>query len=187
MKRMLTVALAALLAVSTLSGCYGNFALTRKLYHANGQVGDKFLRSGLTWVLVILPVYGIAALVDFVILNTIEFWSGTNPALAAEKDFQFAQGDDSFRIHARKSGDFIDYTIQHYNKTGLVDTTRISWDSRNGTSVVSTNKDNADRQFVVSKDEGKFRIDQYADSRLQDVSWYTPAGSGAAEQFAAAR
>lgn len=187
MKRILTGAVAALLAISTLSGCYGNFALTRKVYQANGQVGDKFLRSGLTWVLVILPVYGLAALVDFVLFNTVEFWSGTNPVLAAEKDLQFAQGDDSFQIHARKSGDFIDYTIQHYNKTGLVDTTRISWDSKSGTSVVATNKDNADRQFVVSKDDGRFRIDQYAGSRLQDVSWYTPAGGGAAGQFTAAR
>lgn len=183
MKRLLLVAMASLVTISTLSGCYGKFALTRKVYEANGQVSDKFLRSGLTWVLVIIPVYGVAALVDFIAFNTIEFWSGKNPVASGEKDFQYVKGDESFQVHARKSGDFVDYTIKHYNKTGLVDTTSINWDIRSGKSVVSTNKDNSAREYVVSKDADRFRIDQYSDRMLQNVSYF----GGSQGQFAAAR
>jgi len=178
MKRLLMVALMAVLTASTFTGCYGKFALTKKVYEANGQVGDKFLRSGLTWVLVIIPVYEVAALVDFIVFNTVEFWSGSNPVVLGEKDFQYAKGEETFKIHASKSGDMVDYTIKHYNKAGLMDTTLISWNAATGKSVVSTNEGGISRNYVVSKDAAAFRIDQYAGKELQKVSYYRPAGVG---------
>lgn len=187
MKRLLMIAMMATLSISMLSGCYGKFALTKKIYQANGQVSDKFLRSGLTWVFIIVPVYGIAALVDFVAFNTIEFWSGSNPVVSGEKDFQYVKGDDSFRIHAIKSGDMVDYTIKHYNQAGLVDTTLINWDIKSGKSVVSTNKDGLAREYVASKDGDKIRVDQYANGKVQDIVWHSPGGAISADQFAAVR
>lgn len=80
MKTLLRIT--ALLLVSVmlfnLAGCYGSFALTRKLYDWNGSVGDKWINSAIMWVFLILPVYEAAGFIDFFILNTIEFWTGSN-------------------------------------------------------------------------------------------------------------
>ncbi len=64
------------------AGCYGKFQLTRSLYEVNRSVEDKYLRTVLTWVLII--PYGIAGLLDFAVFNLIEFWSGENPIVAAQ-------------------------------------------------------------------------------------------------------
>lgn len=67
-------------AVTTvLSGCYGQFALVRALYKVNGSVENKWARSGVTALLVILPVYAFAGLGDVIVVNPIEFWSHVNP------------------------------------------------------------------------------------------------------------
>ncbi|MHB1285269.1 MAG: DUF3332 family protein [Leptospirales bacterium] len=77
--RMLGTGLALLFSAVLLSGCYGQFALVRTLYKANGQVENKWARSGLTALMVILPVYEFAGLGDVIIFNPIEFWSKKNP------------------------------------------------------------------------------------------------------------
>ncbi len=68
------------------SGCYGKFLLTRKLYEWNGSFGDKWLRTIVFWVFVILPVYGIVTFVDAVALNLVEFWTGSNPMATLEHE-----------------------------------------------------------------------------------------------------
>jgi hypothetical protein len=72
-------AVALLCGITLLSGCYGQFALVHTLYKANGQVQNKWARSGLTALMVILPVYEFAGLGDVIIFNPIEFWSKKNP------------------------------------------------------------------------------------------------------------
>ena len=57
------------------TGCFGKFTLTRELYKFNSKVEDKFVRSLVFDVLVILPVYEVAGLVDWAVLNVIEFWT----------------------------------------------------------------------------------------------------------------
>ncbi len=74
-----------LLATIPLSGCFGQFNLVRTVYKLNQAPKDKFVRSLLTWVMVIVPVYSLAALGDFVILNVIEFWTGSNPINASRE------------------------------------------------------------------------------------------------------
>lgn len=59
------------------SGCYGSFPLTRTVYEVNGEITDeKIIHSIVLWIFILLPVYGLAMLVDFVVLNLVEFWSG---------------------------------------------------------------------------------------------------------------
>jgi hypothetical protein len=69
----------SMLILVILSGCYGNFPLTRKVYNWNGEMGDKYMNNIVFWVLNIIPVYGVASLADAVIFNLIEFWTGENP------------------------------------------------------------------------------------------------------------
>lgn len=71
----------ALLAVQ--SACWGGFNLTRKLYRWNGTMGDKWINWLIFLLLVIVPVYEICLVVDFLVLNSIEFWSGSNPVRAS--------------------------------------------------------------------------------------------------------
>lgn len=71
--------LLGLAALVSASGCYGQFALTRKLYTWNGSFGSKFLSTLLMWVMMIIPVYEVVGLIDLWILNLIEFWTGSNP------------------------------------------------------------------------------------------------------------
>lgn len=134
MKNALLKLMVLIVIATSLQGCYGKFALTRKVYSLNGEVHDKFLRSGLTWVLLIVPVYGIAGLADFVVLNTIEFWSGKNPVAEGEKDFRYVDGAERFDIHARKQGDSVTYTITHYNFDSYVDTLHVDWNKTQDTA-----------------------------------------------------
>ena len=61
------------------SGCYGPFNLTRRLYHWNGQVGDKWENEFVFLILAFLPVYGLVTFGDAVVFNSMEFWTGKNP------------------------------------------------------------------------------------------------------------
>ncbi len=60
-----------------LGGCYGAFPITKAIYRMNGDVSDdKWVRSIVFWVLVIVPVYSVASFADAIVLNVIEFWTG---------------------------------------------------------------------------------------------------------------
>jgi hypothetical protein len=63
-------------------GCFGSFNLTKKVYKWNGSVGDKWVNELVFLVLNVVPVYSVAGGIDVVILNTIEFWTGSNPVAA---------------------------------------------------------------------------------------------------------
>lgn len=78
LKHIVLVLLIASIAVMSV-GCYGSFNLTKKVYNWNGTMGDKWTKELVFLVLNIVPVYGVAAWIDVVILNSIEFWTGSNP------------------------------------------------------------------------------------------------------------
>ncbi len=70
------------------TGCFGTFALTRKAYEFHdGISSSKFVKSLLFWI----PggiVYGIVGMLDVVIFNLIEFWSGSNPIAMQEGEHE---------------------------------------------------------------------------------------------------
>ena len=84
--RRVVLAMLALTSLST-SACFGSFPLTRKLYNYNKNISDDkwmqelfFLATG-----VLLPVYGVAGLIDMVILNSQEFWTGKSSMASAPR------------------------------------------------------------------------------------------------------
>jgi hypothetical protein len=84
-KAVIAILLASTILVAT--GCYGTFSLTRKMYSWNGTFDDKFVQSAVMWVFLIIPVYEVCGFIDLLALNTIEFWTGSNPvALTADKE-----------------------------------------------------------------------------------------------------
>lgn len=86
-----------------LTGCYGSYACFNKLLHWNGTLGNKWLNSVVHFVMMVIPVYGIAMFVDILVLNTVEFWAGSNPLASGDSYYEKdAQGNE---IAAVKNAD----------------------------------------------------------------------------------
>ena len=81
MKRKYFTVAAVLLCAGSLmfSSCIGSFGLTNKLLSWNKQVGSKFVNELVFVAFWILPVYEVSGLADILVINSIEFWSGSNP------------------------------------------------------------------------------------------------------------
>lgn len=63
-----------------LSGCLGQNALFNTVQDWNATATEeKFVNQGISFAFWIVPVYGLTLLADIVILNSVEFWTGTNP------------------------------------------------------------------------------------------------------------
>ena len=112
-------------AILSSSACFGSFNLTRKLYAFNKDVSkDKFVRELVFLGLNIVPVYGIAGFVDAVVVNTVEFWTGTNPV-----DMSSTVRVDSTTVVKRvgivKNGERI-MTLSTFKDNKLVATTTMS-------------------------------------------------------------
>lgn len=92
--------LAAVVAVVGITaGCMGSFGLTKLVYNWNDTVTDnKIINNVIFWGLNIIPVYEIAVTVDVVILNTIEFWTGTkllaDAGTSSDVKVAVVEGDD---------------------------------------------------------------------------------------------
>jgi hypothetical protein len=98
--------LLAILTVSASMNCYGGFVATRKIYHWNGSLGNKWVKTIVMWLMIIIPVYPVAALADFVILNALEFWTGSNPLAMkeGESETQLVQyNGKSYQITAKRN------------------------------------------------------------------------------------
>ncbi len=94
-KMILKTTAAGLLAVFSIgaTGCFGEFALTRKVYEwndgiAGDDMGGKVVKTLVFYALNIIPVYGVAGFVDYVVLNLIEFWTGSNPMAMADGEIE---------------------------------------------------------------------------------------------------
>ncbi|MBZ4414959.1 DUF3332 domain-containing protein [Myxococcus sp. RHSTA-1-4] len=94
------------------TGCFGQFKLTQAIWKFNKNIsGEKFVQWLMFLVLVIVPVYEIGALIDALIINSIEFWSGSNPVSSSVDGT-----DDGTRVV----------------KLGPTDTLRLSRDAESG-------------------------------------------------------
>lgn len=85
-KKTLSVALVmALVGSMTLSSCIGSFSLTKKVHEWNQNLGNKFVNELVFIAFCIVPVYEVAAFIDAIVINSIEFWSGSNPVAQGKK------------------------------------------------------------------------------------------------------
>ena len=105
------------------ASCYGKFQLTRTLYDINTSVQDKYVRSAVTWLLII--PYGIAGFRDFAVFNLIEFWSGENPIVSGPQTRVYAKGDDRAVMTIAREGGATVATVERYHAGSLVSTLRI--------------------------------------------------------------
>lgn len=59
------------------ASCIGSFGLFKKVLTWNKNISNKFVNELV--FLVISPAYAVCGVVDLFVLNTVEFWSGSNP------------------------------------------------------------------------------------------------------------
>jgi hypothetical protein len=66
------------------------------LYSWNQTVGGKWVNELVFLVLLVVPVYEISFFIDGIILNSIEFWTGSNPVSMkkGEIEEQLVKGED---------------------------------------------------------------------------------------------
>jgi hypothetical protein len=103
-KHLIVAAVVALSASMMMQSCIGSFALFNKVKNWNEHVGDKFVNEIVFVAMWILPVYELCFAADLFILNSIEFWSGENPALASE--VKVVDGKDAKYLVARNEGGY---------------------------------------------------------------------------------
>ncbi len=104
--KLIALLLVFVFSFGMLISCYGSFVVFHKLHKWNGTIGNKWLRSTLHIVLWIIPVYEICILVDLIILNVVEFWSGSNPMAMKEgqREDQIVQyKGEKYQITATKN------------------------------------------------------------------------------------
>ena len=102
--RFLVITLILILSFNT--ACYGPFNLTKKLYDWNGKVGDKFTNELVFFAFLVIPVYEVTLFIDGVVLNSIEFWTGSNPIAMNDGDIDVRvvkKDDNTYQITATKN------------------------------------------------------------------------------------
>lgn len=105
MQRTLAGGLVVALFWLPVSGCFGNFSLTRKVYNWNKEVSEnKFVRSLVMWGLFIIPVYGVSTCLDVVIFNLIETFTGKNPLAMNDGDTRVVERGEERAVIQRAGG-----------------------------------------------------------------------------------
>lgn len=133
------IAIVLAAAVGALSaGCFGKFQLTRKLYDVNRSIDQEYVRSAATWFLVIIPVYEIVALLDLIVFNVIEFWTGENPVASAPVTKVFAQGNGRTVLTLSRDGSATVAVIERYEGERLASTLRVRDDGAGRVTAVET-------------------------------------------------
>lgn len=71
----------ALLLSATImfSSCIGSFGLTSRLKGWNDSLGSNWANEIVFVALHIIPVYELSIFADILVINSIEFWTGSNP------------------------------------------------------------------------------------------------------------
>ncbi len=167
------IALVLVAAVGTLSaGCFGKFQLTGKLYEVNKSIDDKYVRSAATWIFVI--PYALTGILDFLIFNVIEFWTGENPAASAPVTKVYAQGAARTVLTISRDGSATVAVIERYEGGKLVSTLRVRDDGAGKVTAVETTagKDVREVAAVAASDGSVY------------LTTATAAGTGT-ERFAA--
>lgn len=162
MKKTIIALLSAFSIFFTMN-CYGGFVVTRKIYNWNGGLGNKWVRSIAMWVMIIIPVYPVASLLDFIVLNTLEFWTGSNPLAMQEgqSETQIVQRDDKkFEITATKN----QFAIREINKKGEL-----------GQPVLLVYEPDASAWFMKAKGKS-IKISESNGDSIEQVKLFHPDG-----------
>lgn len=160
--RKFKIAVSALLIAGSslvFTSCIGSFGLTNNVLSWNRNIGPKFVNELVFFCFWILPVYEVTALVDVLVLNSIEFWSGNNPMEASVKMIDTEQG--RYIIDCDGKG----YTVSCPNG----DSMRLDFDVDSQTWALTN--DGISYPFMTMVDDNHVKmITPEGDFRLVDLS-----------------
>lgn len=113
MKRWLKLVACTLALGATLNGCFGSFGATRLLYNFNDSFSNKFVKTLIMWVFTIVPAYELFMFADWLIINTIEFFMGSNPI---GSNITYVPGEDGSMMAVGENGDALKFTALDDNR-----------------------------------------------------------------------
>ena len=155
MKKSKTFLVCAMLSSSVLfSSCIGSFGLWNSLKDWNQGVSNKFVNELIFLAFHIVPVYEIAYLADALVLNSIEFWSGSNPT-ASIGEVKTVQGENGeYLVKTNENG----YTITKKGEDKSVDLVynkeNHTWNAVSGEQSFELVKMNEDGTATLSLQNG---------------------------------
>ena len=160
-----TLIAALLLSTSILcSSCIGSFKLWNGLKEWNETIGDKFVNELIFVALNIVPVYGIAYFADMVVLNAIEFWTGTNPVASNETrevqgehgNYLVATTENGYTITNKEDNQSLDLVYNQENKSWNAVTESESFElvRMNDDGTATINMQDGTSMTVVPDSEG---------------------------------
>ena len=93
-KSVFTLAVVLSLSGSIMfTSCIGSFGLSNKVLSWNKGLGNKFVNEVVFLAFWIVHVYQITMFADILVLNSIEFWTGSNPVSASVKEVKGQNGN----------------------------------------------------------------------------------------------
>lgn len=163
-KNKMTLVCAVLAGSLLFTSCIGSFKMWNGLKDWNQGVGDKFVNELVFIALHIVPVYEIAYLADLVVLNTIEFWSGSNPMASNEvKEIKGENGEylvksnnNGYTITNKDDNQSMDLVYNQETQTwnAVTDTEDIELVKINNNGTVSINMQNGTSMTIMPDMQG---------------------------------
>jgi hypothetical protein len=104
MKRKMTMMATVIILSSSVlfSSCVGSFSLFNRVLKWNQSVNDDWVNELLFVLLWIVPVYEVSGVIDAVVLNSVEFWTGENPMETSQtQEVKTENGDFTITTDAK--------------------------------------------------------------------------------------
>jgi hypothetical protein len=183
------IALIGLLA-APLQGCFGSFALTGKVFEFNKGLGNIVVQEVVFLVFIIVPVYAFCTFADAIVLNIIEFVTGSNPIASAEgsdPDHRVASVGDGATLELTREGKAVRVVLDDHGRR----TERVfrpngrAWDVYDGDGLLVASSDVVDGSLVVRDSAGA--VVETVDSARMVAAASAWAVGGGAEMLRAAR
>ena len=157
--RLAAIVLVVALPTLFMARCFGQFPLVRTVYkfnssiHVGGQKADGFVQSVVMWIMLFVPIYGLATFADLIIFNLIEFWTG-RPVFTAQ------QLPDGGKLVMKSEGSVL----------------RIDVQTKEGTRTFYALRDRPDAMFILK--DGKFVEVEASALELGDLTAATLKADG---------
>lgn len=170
--KLMKVACLTLSACLLTTSCIGSFSLFNRFSEWNrGLTGNKFANAIIGFVL--SPVYSVCLFADWVILNTIEFWSGSS-VLASVGETKNVIGSDGnfYVIVTEKDGYHITNKTTGDEMRMLYDAKDQCWSFEHNGETSKMLRWNPDKTVTVFLQDGKELTVEQNQEGLETVKNY---------------
>jgi hypothetical protein len=159
MKKIALKVVGLTILASALTGCVGSNAVTGKVMKFNVEVVDnRYARAGVNFLLA--PVYGISMAADYVVLNSLEFWTGTNPMSGSPHIFD-SKADTHFKVNDDLDDSLKDAPVAPLSNNRTIESGKMIKIDNNTVQmdIVYTNGDEAMLTGIKDGDNVSYYID----------------------------